>query len=277
MAITARVPYTKPKSIPTTVNKTERDLRYTLIPGEIKKNYCKIMINVRIHTGEGGFNLDYIKKLIMKYARKRQEHQFRSGIRPERVNLKEEEANTLISELIQQGYLKYYRTQPRDKLHPNIPEEGIKYYIFNKFKVIECEESKYFQQKQHKKIEQIETKGKLSDRRCRALRQIYAQYTDKVPFTYEMLRKLPQMYSKMAETMDKNSRDWKTTKYLLTAAAKYTESANDDFLDTWNSLIRNNYIVPYKVRAKDGKIKIVRGVYKVNMEYVRSCLSTINL
>jgi hypothetical protein len=218
-----------------------------------------------------------IKKLIMKYAKKRREHQFRSGIRPERVPVTEEEANALINELIQQNYLKYYTTQKRDKIHPNIPEEGLKYYIFNKFKVIECEESKYFQHQQQKQTERFETKGKLSDRRCRALRQIYAQYTDKVPFTYEMIRKFPQMYTKMAENMDKTSKDWKTTQYLLTAAAKYSESRNDDFLDTWNSLIRNNYIVPYKVRAQDGKIKTVRGVYKVNMDFVRSCLSTINL
>jgi hypothetical protein len=275
MAITVKVPYKNPTKA--TISSGEKDFRYTIIPGEIKKNYCKIMINVRIFTGEKPFPYDFIKKLIMKYARKRQEHQFKSGIRPERVNLKEEEANMLIQELLQQNYLKYYVTQKRDKIHPNIPEEGIKYYIFNKFKVIECEESKYFQQKQHRKTEQLETKGKLSDRRCRALRQIYAQYGDKLPFTYEMIRKFPQMYTKMAEGIDKNSRDGETTKYLLLAASKRAESTSEDFLDTWNSLIRNNYLVPYKVRAKDGTIKTKSGVYKVNMTFVKDCLSLINL
>lgn len=274
MAITIKVPY---KNAGRILSGGEKDLRYTIVAGEIKKNYCKIMINVRIHSRENPFPYDFIKKLIMKYAKKRQEHQFKSGIRPERVNINEEEANTLLNELIQKGYLKYVGKAIRDKLHPNIPEDGIKLYKFDKFKIIECEESKYFQQKQHRKEEQFETKGKLSDRRCRALRQIYAQYTDKVPFTYEMIRKFPQMYSKMAENIDKKSKEYETTKYLLIAASKHSEAMSEDFLDTWNSLIRNNYLVPYRVRGKDGNIKTVKGVYKVNMTFVKECLSLINL
>ena len=44
-----------------------------------------------------------------------------------------------------------------------------------------------------------------------------------------------------------------------------------DFLDIWNSLIRNNYLIPYKVRTKDGTIKVVDKAYKVNMSFVRDC------
>jgi len=274
MAITAQVPYGKPSKLNTTISSGEKDLRYTIVPNEIKKNYCKIMINVRIHTRENPFPYDLIKKLIMKYAKKRQEHQFKSGIRPERVNLSEEEANRLLNELIQQNYLKYVGKATRDKLHPNIPEDGIKLYKFDKFKVIECEESKYYQQKQHRKEEQIETKGRLSDRRCRALRQIYAHYGDKIPFNYESVQKIPQIYTKMAEDKTLKSEE---TKIYLRAAAKYAESTSDNFLETWNSLIRNNYFLPYKVRGKDGTVKTVQGSYKVNMAFVRECLSAINL
>jgi len=253
-----------------------KDLAYTLVPGETKKNYCKIMINVRIHTGNNPFQINYLKELIQRYAKKRGEHHFKSGqIRTERLPTSMEEATSLINELIGQNYLKYYKTQKRDKLHPNIPEDGIKYYIFDKFRVIECEESKYFRQKLHRKTEQIETKGLLSERRCKALRQIYAQFGDKIPFTYEMVRNIPKYYRKIAE--DKTQDLSEDSKIYYRAAAQYSESVSADFLDTWNSLIRNNFILPYKVKTKDGTIKIRQGAYKVNMTFVRQCLSGANL
>lgn len=254
----------------------EKDLRYSLVPGETKKNYCKIMTNVRLFTRDQAFTYDYIKKMIMKYARNRNPHQYRSGdVRTERINLKEEEANAILSDLLRQGYLKYYQTKKRDKMHPNLPEEGLKYYIFDKFKVIECEESKYFQSKQQRKLKEVETKGTLNERRCRALRQIYAQFGDKVPFTYEMVLNIPKFYKKMAE--DKTQEISEESRVYYRTAAQYSESKSSDFLDTWNSLIRNNFLVPYKIRAKDGTIKVRQGAYKVNMTYARRCLSELNL
>jgi hypothetical protein len=255
---------------------SKKELTYTLVPGETKKNYCKIMINIRSFTGNNPFTISYAKEMIQRYAKKRREHQFKSGhIRTERIEVLEEEANSLIRELSQQGYLKYVLTRKRDKLHPNIPEDGIKYYAFDKFKVIECEESKYFQQKLQRKTEEFETKGKLSDKRCRALRQIYAQFGDKSAFTYEMVMNIPKFYKKMADTKDEEMKP--ETRVFYLQAAQHSESRNEDFKDTWNSLIRNNYLIPYKVRAKDGTIKTVFGAYKVNMLFVKDCLSGVNL
>jgi hypothetical protein len=220
--------------------------------------------------------LGFIKSLIQRYGKKRKEHQYKSGeIRVERTELAEEEADAIISELIRNGYLKFVITQHKDKLHPNIPYEGIKYYLFDKFKIIECEESRYFQQKKRKKIEVTETKGKISDKRCRALRQIYAQFGDKSAFTYEMVINIPKFYKKMAENKEEKMSD--ATRALYFQASQNAESKNIDFLDTWNSLIRNNFLLPYRVRAKDGTIKIRQGAYKVNMEMVRRCLSGPNL
>jgi len=251
-----------------------KDYRYTLIAGETKKNYCKIMINVRTFN-TNGVSLDYIKELIMKYGKKRVDQRFKSGhIRPERRELKEEEANSLIGELINLGYLKYTGlTAKRDKLHPNIPEGGIKYYIFDKFKIIECEQSKYFQQKQHRVTERAETKGTLSERKCRALRQLYAHFEDKTPFTYGMVMDLPKYYKQLSE----NQSTPEESKIYYRVAAQNLESRSVDFLDTWNSLIRNNFLIPYKIKTKDGIIKIRQGAYKVNMVYVRRCLSATNL
>jgi hypothetical protein len=252
-----------------------KTLHYVLIPGEIKKNYCKIMTNIRLATGNNAFILAYAKERIMLYGNNRVERQYKHSIRPERQPIKENEATALLQDLINQKYLKYIRTQNRDKLHPNLPEEGVKYYAFEKFKVIECQQSKYFQSKQRKTIERIETRGALNEKRCRALRQIYAQFEDKSAFTYEMVKNIPKFYKKMAD--DKKEEMSIKTREFYFQAARHAESINVDFLDTWNSLIRNNFIVPYKIRAKDGLIKTVPGAYKVNMNYVKRCLSKINL
>ena len=253
----------------------QKDLSYTLIPGEEKKNYCKIMTNVLISSRGTPFTIGFIAERIVKFAKRRKVQSYPSGPRTDRVGLTVEEATPLIEELKQKGYLKYVATQKRDKQHPNIPEEGTKFYNFEKLRVIECQESKYFKQKQQKVTQKEETVGKLSDKRCRALRQIYAQFGDKSGFTYEMVRNIPKFYKKMAENKDENMKP--DTRAFYYQAAQLAESRNIDFLDTWNSLIRNNYVIPYKVRTKDGTIKVRQGAYKVNMNYVRRCLSNVNL
>jgi hypothetical protein len=253
----------------------QKDLSYTIVPGEEKKNYCKIMTNILIFSYGKPVTRGFIAEKIVKYAKKRRAHQYQSGLRTDRIPVSVEEATPLIEELIRNGYLKYIATQKRDKQHPNVPEEGTKFYNFDKLRIIECQESKYFKQKQQKVTQKEETIGKLSDKRCRALRQIYAQFTDKAPFTYEMVLNIPKFYKKMAD--DKTQTMSEDTRLYYRTAAQLSESRDLDFLNTWNSLIRNNYIVPFKVRTKDGTIKVRQGAYKVNMNYVRRCLSNVNL
>jgi hypothetical protein len=255
---------------------TRQDLTYTLIAGEIKKNYCKIMVNVRAAHGNGPFQLNTLKEFIMVYGKDRVEKHYKSGhIRPERSPIGEPRANQLIAELQQQGYLQYVGKQHRDKAHPNIPEDGIKFYTFNKFKIIECEESKYFQQKIQKKTNVLEVKGKLTQKRCRALRQIYAQFGESTPFTYKMVTDIPAFYNKLADELTDPTKA--ELKRYYRAAAQNAESRDVNFIDTWNSLVRNNFISPYKIRAKDGQIKVRPGAYKVNMLFVRQCLSGANI
>jgi len=280
MGISVKIPFQKNRKAPwedLEEQKQEaqrKDLTYTLVPGETKKNYCKIMINVRTLAGERPFNLEYLKALTMKFGKKR----IYTGIRAERKEIEEDECDKIIRELMQQNYLQYVTTQQRDKLHPNIPESGIKYYIFNKFKVIECQESKYFQQKMRKTSVKNEITGKLPEKRCRALRQIYAHFGDKVPFTYEMIRSMPDFYKNLASgniNLGRKEKPTEEAKQYYLAAAQHAESRDIDFIDTWNSLIRNNYLIPYQVRTKDGTIKVRSGAYKVNMAFVRRCLSEI--
>jgi len=277
MGISVKVPYKKNigEYRSTQEQKSQdKDLTYTIVPGETKKNYCKIMINVRTFVGDRPFNLEYLKTLIMKFAKKR----IYSGIRAERERIEEDESNRIINELMQQNYLQYVTTQKRDAAHPNVPENGIKYYVFNKFKVIECQESKYFQQKMRRTTTKTEITGKLPEKRCRALRQIYAQFGDKVPFTYEMVRSIPDFYKGLGTgkiALEGRQKPDTNTKQYYLAAAQHAESKDIDFIDTWNSLIRNNYLVPFQYRSKDGTIKTKSGAYKVNMLYVRRCLSEI--
>lgn len=254
------------------------DLKYTLVEGEKKKNYCKIMMNTRIATGDRPFALSLLQARLQTYGKKRVEQRYGRSVRE---GLEKEEAEKYIRDLIQDGYLQYVTTQRKDAQHPNVPESGIKYYIFNKFRVIECQESRYFQQKMRQQEVKSESVGKLPEKRCRALRQIYAQFGDKVPFTYQMVTNMAAFYKRMAMGEELPEKKYKKaltddSKQYYLWASKNAESNRDDFIDTWNSLIRNNYVVPYKVRTKDGTIKVREGAYKVNMVYVRRCLSEYN-
>ena len=194
---------------------------YTLIDGEIQKNYCKIMRNIRISKGDEPFTLGYAKDKIMRFAGKRAiKHYPKSGhTRPVRENIGDAEADKILSGLIQAGYLKYVTTQKRDKIHPNIPEAGVKFFVFDKYKVIECEESKYFRAKEQRKLAETKEIGTLSEKRCRALRQIYAQFEDKLAFTYQMVKDIPSFYKQMAEKKDEKISD--TTRKFYFQAANY--------------------------------------------------------
>jgi len=256
----------------TRMKQREKALQYTLMPNENKKNYCKIMMNVLKFKKEP-VTIDYLKALLMKYGGEHKTRTFKSGkTRPERSNIEEERARAIIKELQDQGYLKYVGTKKPDKENPNIPKEGIKYFQFDKFKIIECEQSRYYKQKEQKEIAKIGTPSKISNRRCKALNQIYAHYTDS-PFNYAMVRQLPNFYKTLSENK-KEIPDEKTRIYYKMAAQKL-ESRQPDFIDIWNSLIRNNYIVPLRYKAKDDTIKIQPGLYKVNMNFVKRCLSEI--
>ena len=90
-----------------------------------------------------------------------------------------------------------------------------------------------------------------------------------------MVINIPKFYKKMAENKEEDMSP-KTREFYL-QAAQYSESRNVDFLETWNSLIRNNYLIPYRVRTKDGTIKVVDKAYKVNLIFVKNCLSGVNL
>jgi len=251
-----------------------RDLSYTLLPGEIKKNYCKIITNARIFLYDKPFILDLLKEKIVTHGKKPVAHQSKGGfVRKERIGLTSEEADTYVNEMLQKGYIRYVTTVRRDKTRPNIPEAGVKIYIFDKFRVIECEESKSFQAKQRRLEAASELKSKLNERRCKALNQLYAQFGATRAFTYEMVREIPKFYSKMAESKEASDK----SKVYYKQAAQYIESSSADFLDTWNSLIRNNYIIPHRIRTKDGVIKISPGTYRVNMNYVTRCLSEVTM
>jgi hypothetical protein len=90
-----------------------------------------------------------------------------------------------------------------------------------------------------------------------------------------MVKNIPKFYRKMAEDTTQEMSEESRVYYKM--AAQYSESRTDDFLETWNSLIRNNFIIPYKIKTKDGTIKVRSGAYKVNMIYARRCLSGIDV
>lgn len=260
----------------------EKELRYTLIPGETKKNYCKIMFNIRLFETKP-VTLAFIKRRLLISAGVRQSHTYsRSGqVRVERKNISSEQADEIIANMKRDGYLIFVTKKYADKLNPNIPEGGLSYYTFDQYKIIECQESKFIQAKIRRSEEKSEKKGKLETKRCRALRQIYAQFGYKTPFTYNMVVSIPKFYKKIIEEPEKYKQivgeDRELTpelKYYYRKASEYAEARDIDFMDTWNSLIRNNYLIPYKVRTKDGTVKVRQGAYLVNMEYARRCLSS---
>jgi len=243
---------------------------FTLIPGQDKNNYCKLIMELKTRYGNNAFPKEAVFTIWIKTGGLRVEKRTRTGdTRTDRKEFDLELCQKYWSLLSDNQYIRYLKTIYPDKLHPLIPRDGLKYYILDPLRVTECESTRWYQSKVRKIKYQVK-ESSINERRCRLLNQLFAQFGSNTPFTYEMIKALPKFYREMADKKDNGLSE--ESRIYARAAANYMESSKDNLLDVWNSLIRNNYILPYKIKDKHGIVRVRPGAYKLNMDYVKRCL-----
>jgi hypothetical protein len=248
---------------------------FTLIPEQDKINFCKLIMELAARYGTNAFTKEAAFKVWMTLGGMRVEKRTKSGeIKTDRKNLDLEAVAKYWSILAEGQYIKFYQTRMRDKLHPNLPLDGLKYYVLNPLRVTECQSTKWYQAKSRKIKFQV-TESSLTERRCKLLNQLFAQFGATTPFTYEMVTQIPKFYRNVASgkiTFEDGRPISEESKIYYRVAANKMEENREGMLDVWNSLIRNNFIIPYKVKGKDGIIKVRQGAYRVNINYAKRCL-----
>lgn len=162
--------------------------RFTLIPGQDKNNYCKLIMELKSRYGSNAFPREGVFTIWMKTGGIRVEKRTRGGdVRTDRKEFDLELCQKYWSLLTDNQYIRYIKTIYPDKLHPNIPRDGLKYYTLNTLRVTECESTKWYQSKVRKIKYQVK-ESSINERRCRLLNQLFAQFGSGTPFTYEMVK-----------------------------------------------------------------------------------------
>lgn len=241
-----------------------------------KLNLCRRMEDLKLYTAGKPFSKNQALEILIKTGKYKHAIYNKStgrlrGYRYD--NFEKEDAVLMFNKMIEFDYINYLYTLKRDKLHPKVPFEGIRYYILNKIRLTECENSSWYKAKQSR--EKYKAKIESPDvRNCRALRQLYALFETQ-PFNYEMVLKIPELFKYLLQ--DKSQLYKSQDTRILYTVIQNVPSKDKDFRNVWQSLIKNNYLIPVKVRTPNGKTKIKPGVYRVNKDIVRRCLSALNV
>ena len=182
--------------------------------------------------------------------------------------LSSEQASRMFFVMLERGYIIFshnYKPRPGEIAKIAI---GEKMYKIGDLRMAECKETSWFKNRERKE-RFIQREEHIDKRSCRALQQIYTMFGN-VPFTYKTVTETARMISKLADdkNIELNKAEIIALKHMK---AKLYSYDIDSFRDIWQRLIRNNYIVPHKIKTPDGYIKTT-GLYKINQPYLKHCL-----
>jgi hypothetical protein len=239
-----------------------------------RKTFCKVIMTLRMYKGDEPFTESFAINVMLekvKFISQIDIMVARGKYRTRRTNITREKAFEIWKGLVRNGFISPSHRQMRDKLHPKIPSEGLQMWKIDPYRVTECEQTSWYKSSMRKREWRVRTSS-LDVQRCRALRHIYSLFGSR-PFTYEMSTSISK-YMKMLQTAkagDITERD----RNIMKSVMQSFEMSSQEFLRVWNSLIRSNYITPWKKRTPKGYVKT--NAYVVNKNYLRRCLSSFEV
>jgi hypothetical protein len=236
---------------------------------------CKAVTAIKSYFGERYVTRRQVMYVLVKTVKlKKPETYVKKYVPLEGID--KEKAQLMFNILVDKGYLEFsHLFDPKG--HPNIKiATGEKMYKINPLSYAECTETSWFKNRQRK--ERFLTKEASVDKRsCRALQQIYVMFGN-MPFSYNTVTETSRMVLQLStkQGITKASGDRVEFTPAEKAAldhmkAKLYGYEKNSFKQVWQSLIRNGFVTPHKIKSPDGYIKKT-GLYKINQAYIKYCL-----
>lgn len=231
---------------------------------------CKIITSIKSYIGDKPFNKSVALIIIIRTVKLKKSTPRR--IREyEAVSLSREQASRIFSIMTSLGYIEFSHFHNPPPGYPTKVPRGEKMYKVGELRLAECMETSWFKGRQRKE-KFVKKERKIDTRSCRALQQIYTMYSS-TPFSYNMVTETAKMITKLGQ--DPNVQLNKAEKVALQhMKAKLYGFNPDSFREVWQSLLRNGYILPHKIKTPDGYIKTT-GLYKINQAYLKHCLAEL--
>ena len=237
----------------------------------MRKDFCVAIHILLRKTGGRAFTImDAIQILLQEQKQIRYTDKER-GIKTRRDMRTEDVADFLVS-MKKHNYIELSHTKYPDKRDKDnkIPASGISFWRINPLRITECKTTSWYKAKVRR--EEYRKREKNIDKRmCQTLIFINGIFNDK-PFTYDMVKNAIDYLANTS--LQKTDREKEMTREVK----NLHERGIGELLPTWNALIRNGYVVPYK-RRETARARQEKGIvkeYVVNKSYVRRCY-TLNM
>lgn len=243
-------------------------------PKDLRKLYCKVIMQSKEYKGLNPFTEAFVIELIIHKAKWVTNIAYMPGkrkIKTTQENFTRNDAINVWRNLVKNGFVIPAGRQMPDRLHPKVPQGGIQLWKIDPYVTAECEEQSWYKSSQRKR-EWKERHERLDVQRCRALRHLYALFGSSW-FTYDMATSITKYMRQLStiKTGEITDRD----KNIMRAVMQRFELSSEEFRKVWNSLIRNNYITPWKKKTASGYVQT--NAYVINKQYLKRCLSAFEV
>jgi hypothetical protein len=232
---------------------------------------CKAVVAAKTYLGDRFFTKSMLQFLLIKTVRVKKPIMDSTKYVPLEA-LTKEQAGQMFNIMLDKGYIEYSHVFKKDPKNPstsiNIPE-GEKVYKVGMLRYTECTQTSWYKNRQRK--EKFLLKEEQIDKRsCRALQQIYTMFGN-MPFSYKTVTYTANMITNFSK--DKNLKLTPAEKSALDhMKTKLYNYDKEGFKQVWQSLVRNGYILPHKIKTPSGYVKST-GLYKINHPYLKYCLA----
>jgi hypothetical protein len=243
-------------------------------PGNLRKVYCKVITQVREYKGTSPFTEAFVIDMIIHRAKWVTDVSYnpaKKKLKTTQTNFSKEDAITVWRNMVRSGFATPAGRLMPDRLHPKVPQGGIQLWKADPYVLSECQEQSWYKATQRKR-EWKERHEAIDTQRCRAIRHLYALFGTSW-FTYDMATSITK-YMKQLSTM-KSGEISERDKNVMRSVMQRFEVSSEEFRKIWNSLIRNNYITPWKKKTPTGYVQT--NAYVINRQYLRKCMSAFEV
>ena len=248
-----------------------------------KDKLSKALMYIYTYTGDKKFTFNHAVKVLLRNFRVYNEKSEYKKSEPKTRHMTLEEATRLVKELRENGYIDdLYKVYPRpnDPATKNLPPGGVMLLQTNKLRIIEASNTDWYKRKLNK-AKATSVKPNSDIKLCKTFRMIYGIFGTR-PFTYDLVIQFANNIIKN-DTQHPNPKKDVTPRerdILREVMMDYSFDSRT-FQNTWNSLIRNNYIVPYKRKLIGFDVNrfgngTSKKEYIINKYYINTCFSSKN-
>jgi hypothetical protein len=228
---------------------------------------CKALTSTKIFFGHREFTRKALLYIIKKTVRLRKPSYSQAKYISEPIT--SEQASSMFNIMLSKGYIefsRYYKPKPDKRLPIPI---GEKLYRIGQSRLDECEETTWYKNRERKE-RFLKKEGAISTRSCKALQQIYTMFGN-MPFSYKTVIYASNAVLNLTTEQKSNLTDAEKKAFAHMKAKLYSYDINS-FRQVWQSLVKNGYILPHRIKTADGYIKKT-GLYRINQPYLKLCIA----